>query len=103
LGNFALKKPPRYLLIFIKRFKKNRFFLDKLKTEVTWPTELNWNGNTWRWAGLIEHMGEALGGHYKSFIVHGDLTYEAADQTVSETLVASVASPYVLLYSPSFT
>lgn len=99
LEPFTLLKPPRHLLIFVKRFKRNRFFLDKLKSEVVWPTELNWGGRIWRWGGLVEHEGNAEGGHYKSFFVHGDRTYEAKDQDVRESLVASVASAYVLLYT----
>lgn len=112
-ASYALEALPPYLLLHVKRFAKNTFFVEKNPTLVTFPLRgLDLRGllaapaaqppPLYDLVANIVHEGPPAGGAYRCQCLHqaSGLWYEAADLSVTELLPQQVAlsEAYVLLY-----
>eukprot|EP00923_Selenidium_pygospionis_P014095 GHVN01024279.1.p1 GENE.GHVN01024279.1~~GHVN01024279.1.p1 ORF type:complete len:178 (-),score=14.03 GHVN01024279.1:151-684(-) len=112
---FSLWRLPMYLVLHIKRFSKNNFFVEKNPTIVTSPVKnlqlaeyidpaaLHLNPQTrYNLVANVCHEGKPRDGVYKVHILHGPTNdwYELEDLRVSQILPQQIAlsESYIQVY-----
>lgn len=87
-------KAPKNLIIQLKRFEYNfeTFVRYKVKTPLSFPAELSLAGKDYKLAGVIMHSGSADFGHYISYCLQENGTW----QCFNDNIVTQVTLEHVL-------
>lgn len=112
---YSIWRLPEYLIIIVKRFYKNNFFVEKNSTIVTFPLKsLNMSSclhpdavqlnplTKYNLVASITHVGQPENGSYKVYVCHqptGDW-YEVEDLLVTPVLaqLVTLSEAYVQIY-----
>jgi ubiquitin C-terminal hydrolase len=105
----SIYKPPKVMVLHLKRFKMDFVSREKLFTLVKFPEELDIAPfvsvehppqSKYRLVSVCNHMGGLSGGHYTAFGKNGDDWFEFNDRAVSKSEFEKVVSrsAYMLFY-----
>ena len=116
LKRFELIQLPRFIILYIKRFTKNTFFVEKNPTIVNFPVKSiefgdllseevkakHTEGTTYDLMANIVHDGKPEGGSYKAHVLHkgSGKWYEMADLYCQEILpqMITLTEAYIQVY-----
>jgi len=116
LKRFEITKLPRFIILYIKRFTKNTFFVEKNPTIVNFPVksiefgdllkdeivDIHEEGTTYDLMANIVHDGKPEGGSYKVHVLHkgSGKWYEMSDLYVTEILpqMITLTEAYIQVY-----
>jgi len=116
LKRFELIQLPRFIILYIKRFTKNTFFVEKNPTIVNFPVKSiefgdllsdevkakHTDGTTYDLMANIVHDGKPEGGSYKVHVLHkgSGKWYEMADLYCQEILpqMITLTEAYIQVY-----
>mmetsp|Transcript_14786 Transcript_14786/g.37727 ORF Transcript_14786/g.37727 Transcript_14786/m.37727 type:complete len:227 (+) Transcript_14786:806-1486(+) len=113
LRSYTIEKLPKYLVLHVKRFNKNNFFLEKNPAVVHFPTNLdmseyvspdkrNSNPSYYKLVGAVTHEGAVKEGFYKAGVFHraANQWFEIQDLVVKDTFpqLLTLAEAHLMVY-----